>query len=48
MYLARDQCRRELRHRLARPYRIKQNVAVDVFCSDGITPFELPGGSNCP
>jgi hypothetical protein len=29
-------------------YRIRQNITTDVFCSDGVTPFEPPGGSNCP
>jgi len=30
------------------PFRIQQNLATTVFCPDGITPFEQPGGSNCP
>jgi hypothetical protein len=29
-------------------YRIQQNISPKIFCDDGITPFELPGGSNCP
>jgi hypothetical protein len=30
------------------PYRFSQNVDFDIFCPDGVTPFEPPAGSNCP
>jgi len=32
------------------PVRIKQNIAVspEIYCSDGVTPYIPPGGSNCP
>ena len=30
-------------------YRVQQNVALEAtLCSDGVTPFIPPGGSNCP
>ncbi len=30
------------------PHRWRENIRLDLFCSDGVTPFEPPGGSNCP
>jgi hypothetical protein len=29
------------------PYRFRQNLDVELYCSDGVTPFQLPGGANC-
>lgn len=29
-------------------YRVKQNLATEILCSDGVVPFIPPGGSNCP
>jgi len=29
-------------------YRIQQHLSLDLLCSDGVTPFEPPGGLNCP
>jgi hypothetical protein len=29
-------------------YRVRQNLAADLLCSDGVTPYYPPGGSNCP
>ncbi len=29
-------------------YRVKQKLAAELFCSDGVTPYQPPGGSNCP
>jgi hypothetical protein len=30
------------------PYRIRQQIAPTLFCADGVTPFDPPGGSGCP
>jgi len=29
-------------------YRVRQNSETVPLCSDGVTPFIVPGGSNCP
>jgi len=29
-------------------YRVKQKLSAELLCSDGVTAYEPPGGSNCP
>jgi hypothetical protein len=29
-------------------YRVRQNLVADLLCSDGVTSYDPPGGSNCP
>jgi len=29
-------------------YRVRENLSAELLCSDGVTPYNPPGGSNCP